>query len=220
MASINGLDAMSDFYDTEWAIMAGLDRTDAAKVREGGARTILTIIAKGLTGSRSNPNVWKIAVPEYVYILLCLANIGDHSLDNLKKVLVTCHEEYEGIDKVCSERWGAWDLAAWAEETITCDVELLVASYDRQLSGFTNMYTLVTEGRFKSPFIGVMGAKVDDIMVEEMTMFDHDADRKWFGCPEKKYNLIFRNDDTSVRSSSECLWEFKWMNIHCPTKVR
>lgn len=36
----------------------------------------------------------------------------------------------------------------------------------RQLSGFTTIYTIVTEMRFKSPVIGVMGAGGDDIMVE------------------------------------------------------
>ena len=77
---------------------------------------------------------------------------------------------------------------------IRVEVELVVASYDRQLSGFTTLYTLVTEGRFKSPVIGVMGAKGDDIMVEEMTMFDHDADRKWFGSPEKKKKFGVQDD--------------------------
>ena len=194
VASLKDLDTMTDFYDTHWAVLCGLDRADAAKVREGGARTIFSVIAKGLPASRSNPNAWKIAVPEYVYIVLCMADIGDHSLDSLKKVLMLCHEEFDGVDRICSERWGAWDLAAWAEEKLACEVELLVASYDRQLSGFTNLYELVTNGQFKSPVVRIAGSKRNDIMAEEMTMFDHDADRKWFGSPEKKKKYGIQDD--------------------------
>lgn len=194
MASLQDLNVMSDFYDTDWAILSGIDRADAAKTREGGARTMFVAVAKGLPGSRSNPNAWKIAVPAYVYILLCVANIGDHSLDNIKQVMMACHEEYDGVDKLYSERWGAWDLAAWAEDKIGCSVELGTAPYDRQLAGFTAFFTLVTEGRFKSPKVHISGSKEDDILQEEMMMIDHDADKRWFGSPEKKKKYGVQDD--------------------------
>lgn len=213
LADASTLDRLTEIYDTEWAIIGGIDRADPMK-RRTAARSIFTAVAKGLPGSLSNPNIGQLkeakpVVPvskkrkvkpelemptlSYVYFLLNIVDIQDHSLEEFKKNILLTHEEYGGIDVIGSERYGAWDMVPWGEDN-EIKFELVHPNYGIQLAMFTYYYTLVSQGRFKGPPSSVPGSRLDDIVKEEMTYFDHDDETKWFGSPEKQLKYGVQDD--------------------------
>jgi hypothetical protein len=185
-ASISDLERLGELLDTDWAVCAGMDFGDPYAVR-GLARTIMMIIAKGLPGSRSNPYIAVAtqADPKYVYTVLHLFNSKEHSLDQIKKELDNANNEFDGIDTLCSERFGAWDIAQWCEER-GIQFEPVYPSYDRQRDAFKTVLEVVKEGRFKCPPVAVPGTKSRDVLREEFPVFQHDAEKRWFGSVEKK----------------------------------
>lgn len=194
MATAGALEALGELFDTNWAILASVDRADPMKSGRTGARTLLTTVAKGLAGSASrggNVSATSDAKSNamglnYIYFLLCLGVIADHSLDSIKGVLSEAASEFGGIDAIGVERWGMWDLKPWADDE-GIDLEAWMPSYSvHQRAMFGELYILVDSGRFKSPRVNVPGSKLDDILREEMRRFDHDPDAKKFGSPEKK----------------------------------
>jgi hypothetical protein len=192
MASMEDLNKLTDVFDTHWSIMAGADFGDPYAVR-GLARTILVVVAKGLPGSRTNPHLNIITddtAPKYVYCVLHLARLDDHSLDTMKEILEGVGDEFDGVDTLCSERYGAWDVASWCEER-AIKFEPVFPTYDRQREAFRELLLAIREGRFKAPKIAIPGSKQEDIMREEFTVFNHDSDKRWFGSVEKmeKYGI-------------------------------
>ena len=191
MAIIENLEALGEILDTEWAVGVGLDMADPMAIRSK-ARTIMTLTAKGLIGSRSNPYLYDIegSVPHYVYFLLHAVDIQKHSLEAVKALVDTASEEFDGIDTLCGERWGLWDMSQWCEQR---DIifEALYPTYDRQREAFKEVFTLMDTGRLKIPPLAIVGSKSDDIWKEEAGIFDHDPDKRWFGSPEKheKYGI-------------------------------
>ena len=185
MLSLQDLNVLGDKLDTDWAILSGSDFGDPY-AQDGKARTILQIIAKGLPGSRSNPNIWlqDIASPPYVYFIIGFFQIKDHSLGKVKELLDAAHNEYEGLDSYCSERFGNWDVQAWCEERNIL-FEPVFSSYDRQKECFKGLFEIVDEGRLKSPAIRVPGSTGNNILNEELSVFMHDPVKRWFGSPRK-----------------------------------
>jgi hypothetical protein len=189
MATLKELDKLSDLYDTHWAIMAALDRADPMKSRTS-ARTIVTAVAKGLAGSRRNPFIAdETEAPAYIYIVLHIAHIEDHSLEGIKNQLLLIHSTFDGLDMLGGERWGAWDLAPWCEDR-GIKLDLWVATYPLQKAMFAELFNAAKFGRFKIPPLAIPGYKEDDLFEEEAWVFDHEppaTGRKagFFGSPEK-----------------------------------
>lgn len=185
LAPFEALPALSELFDTNWSILVGIDRADPLKNESTVARTMMTVMAKGLVGSRTNVYACSDdGNPRYMYFVLGLVQIGNSSLDNIKNVILEAHDIYKGIDAVCGERWGLWDIAPWCEEqNILC--ELIHPSYDKQKAAFSELYGVIASGRFKIPPSGVWGTKEQDIFKEEALIFFHDEDKRWFGSPEK-----------------------------------
>ena len=194
MATIQDLYRLSDLYDTDWVIGAGIDRADPMKIRTG-ARTVMAFTAKGLPSSRSSPRFFdqEGAVPNFVYVLLHLVHIEDHSIERMKEIALAVHSEFNGLDMIAGERWGIWDLSKWCEDQDIA-FEAVYPSYDRQKEAFTAFYQAVNFGRFKAPPLAVPGSKMGDILFEEASIFDHDPDRKWFGSPEKNEKYGIQDD--------------------------
>ena len=190
-ASIEDLLHLGMIFDTDWLITGGLDFGDPYAVR-GLARTIVIVAAKGLPGSKSNPSLYltSLTAPKYLYCLLVVEKIEDHSGDRVKAILEEANTEYDGIDVLCSERYGAWDMENWCEER---DIEFqpIFPTYDRQRDGFKQVLEATREGRLKCPVLAVSGSKKEDIRDEEMGTFEHDAEKRWFGSIEKfeKYGI-------------------------------
>ncbi len=191
MATINALDALENLFDTHFALLASIDRGDPTATR-GKARTIVGVIAKGLPGSKSNPHLTSLlaTAPRYIYFLLMIADVKNHSLDLIKEVLELCDQEFDGIDTLCSERYGTWDMQDWCDDR-HIKFEPIYPNYGRQKEAFTEYYNIIKGGLFKTPKIVVHGSKKENVLVEEMEVFDHDTERKWFGSPEKdeKYGI-------------------------------
>jgi len=202
---VESLNTLSDLYDTNWAILAGLDCADATEGKRTAARTIVSFIAKGLAGSRKNPfmainNLQDkkegmekgalITSPPYIYFLMYLLNIEDHSTEGMKGALEMIHEYFDGIDIIGSERYRAWDLAPWCEDR---DVQLSLwqSTYNLQRAIFGELYNSIKFGRFKAPRLAVIGSTGKlDILEEELGVFSHvpatpPKTGGWFGSPQK-----------------------------------
>ena len=140
LASNSDLRRLSEIYDTNWSIHAGIDRSDPL-AKNPLARTIVTSVAKGLTGSRSKYTI-KEDVPSYIYILLHLAWVQDATLEGIKSELSEAVAEYDGTDTLCSERWGTWDLAPWCEDH-EVKFEPIFPSYELQKKAFSELYIVI-----------------------------------------------------------------------------
>jgi len=204
------LTRLGDVYDTEWSILAGLDRSDPLS-KIPLARTIVTAVAKGLPRSRSKYlPVKSEEVPAYMYILLHLGYVPSATLEGIKQELREIYLEYDGIDTFCSERWGAWDLAPWCEN-FEIKFEPVFPSIEKQKKAFNEMYTVIHEGRFKSANIIVSGSKTENILSEELEMFDHDPVKNWYGSPQK-YEAFGIQDD-SIYSIAWALYGGRELSI-------
>jgi hypothetical protein len=186
VATMQDLMRLSDVFDTDWSIIGSQDFGDPYAVA-GLARTIIMVTAKGLPGSRSNPEVYSgnpLIAPKYIYIILYVVMIPDHSSIVAKEIFDEAHREFDGMDKMCSERYGTWDLPAWCEER-QIEFEQVFPTYDKQREAFKETLAAVKEGRLKCPELAVAGTKMPDIRDEEMSIFQHDAEKRWFGSTEK-----------------------------------
>jgi len=183
--TITDLQNLGDVLDTDWAILAGLDLSDPMSIR-GQARTILSVVAKGLPGSRSmNYLIHALdTAPKYVYFLIFLMDNTSHSVDSLKDIIEVVNDGLDGVDSICGERYGAWDMTDWCDERRIA-FEPIYPTYARQREAFKEFFIAMREGRFKCPPIPVAGSTKRDILREEMTVFNHNPDEKWFASPEK-----------------------------------
>ena len=214
MAPISALEVLTDVYDTYFAVSMGIDRADPMKETLRGARTVCSIIAKGLPGSRSNPAMFDdaLAVPNYVYFVLYVTVLEDNTLESFKQLIKTVQYEYDGVDMVAGERWGLWDLMEWCTEN-DITAEAFFPTYATQKGAFTEFYLAVRDGRFKSPKMAIQGSTGEtDLLREEMGAFDHDLDRKWFGSPEK--NDTYGIQDDAVFATGWALYGSKVLNIN------
>lgn len=184
-ATLADLQHLSEVFDTDWAVIAGADFGDPYAV-SGLARTILTVVAKGIIGSKSDPSMFvnQDADPKYIYVILMVVNVEDHSLGKVKKLLDYAHNEYVGIDAYCAERFGTWDSGEWCEDR-GIYFEPVFPSYARQKEAFKALYEMVREGRLKSANVVVPGSKSENLVREEFEVFMHDWEKKWFGSPQK-----------------------------------
>jgi hypothetical protein len=204
--SNNELQKLSDLYQTDFAILIGIDRADPMKLDlAAGARTIVTAVAKGLPNSRNNPDAYieEGLVKEYIYLLLHLVHVESNELSHVKAVIKSCIDEYDGIEALCSERWGMWDINDWCTEQ-DISFEPISPSYDRQKEAFSELWTLYKTGKFKTPEICISGSKKDDILKEEAYTFDHNPFKKHYGSTEKVEK--FGVQDDSIYSLAWCIY--------------
>lgn len=214
----DSLEVLGDLFDTDWAITCGVDRAQPMK-RRTAARTIFTTLAKGLPGSRSDPGrgiietrkellmgvkrEYAVLGPSYIYILVHLADVADSSMVGIRREVEFVNHEYDGIDVVGAETWQMADIKKDLED-IDVRVEIWHPSYDRQLAAFTELYAVVAEGRLKAAPTGMAGSREDDILLEEIGMFDYDPDKKSFASPEKSMKHGVQDD---------CVYALGW-NIY------
>lgn len=187
MASFEELQTLSSLYNTDFSILSGVDRADPMKIdKTKGARTILSIIAKGLPNSRNNPSLMydEKSVHKYIYFVLNIVHVASNELDDVKYHILEAHEEYQGVDVLCAERWGMWDVGPWCEEN---DIifEAIQPTYDKQKLAFSELFFLYRNGMFICPPLGVKGTHEDDVLEEEALKFDHNPIKKWYGSPQK-----------------------------------
>lgn len=198
-ADISDLQNLSEIYDTEWGLGVGLDLADPLKDdTTKGARTILSLIAKGLPGSRSDPDLHlKIKEsgksPKYLYFLLHLQHIESNEIADIKFSLDLLLGNFGHLNTLCCERWGAADLRFFCDENLV-QLELISPTYERQRAGFNPMYTAIKTGYFKSPKTVIAGSKLEDILEEEMIAFRHDVTKKWYGSLTKKQSAGVQDD--------------------------
>ena len=202
MATVEDLRKLSEMFDTDWCILAGVDRADPMKKSKSPAKTIVTIIAKGLANSRSSRAIVE-AAPQYIYFLLHMTSVVEHDLETIKNVILAAHTEYNGVDTLCAERWGMWDITKWCEEE-DIKSDIIYPTYEKQKTIFTEFFTAWKEGRFKAPAVGIQGQKGDFLFQEEAEIFEHDLGKRWFGSPEKdeKYGV----QDDSMYSAGCCIY--------------
>ena len=211
-ADLNKLGAL---YDTAWVITAGFDRSDPMKTHPL-ARTIYTVVAKGLVGSLSNPfmGLEPNYVPKYIYFLINIQHLTNNSLDEMKRLLTESDKEYDGLDKICAERWGTFDLDPWCKDN-GIEYEAVHPGYEKQKTAFSELFVLYRDQRFKTPIVPLRGQKMNDILEEEALVFDHDVSSRWFGSSEKHQK--FGVQDDVMFSLAWCIWGSRTIG---PEKLR
>jgi hypothetical protein len=194
------LSNLGDIYKTDWAVIAGIDMADPLAIRKK-ANSILAVMAKGLPNSKIDINLMSLDSNElkeakFIYFLIGFFVLDEFDpLNGIKNKLEQAILMYDGIDSICGERYGLWDLASWAEKADT-PFEPIYPNYDRQRAAFNHLYTTLYQGLFKAPTIPFVGVKQEmDILREELEIFDHNPQAKWFGSPEKK-EKFGRQDDS------------------------
>jgi len=182
-----------DLIDSDCVICGGIDFADPMSTFSS-ARSVGAVIAKCLPGSRKNPFlIGDNVAPRYVYFLLHLVVAHGHELPRIKDSFDVCHNEYGGIDNICCERYGAWDLFQWCEER-AIEFEPIHPTYNRQRESFREFYNAVRDGRFKRPIVYYSGYKERDILDEEMSVFMQNDIENWFGSPEKSEKYGCQDD--------------------------
>jgi len=187
LMDVSEIEKISDIYGTDLCILIGLDRADPLKDnKELGARTILTVIAKGLPDSR---HIFRSVyddnyMPKYIYFPVGIFNIKDHSLESIKAVLNHVHLEI-GIDAFCSERWGVWDMVEWFEAN-DVDYEILHPTYEKQRAAFSAFFEVMANARFKLNLINLEGVKGEDQFTEECQHFVHHKQKRQYVSDEKE----------------------------------
>ena len=206
------LEQLSTTLQTGWAIGIGLDRADPMKAKGTAARSILTVVAKGLPGSLANAKAYleEGAILNYVYFLLHLSHIESSSLEDIKLVVKNISAEYDGVETFCSERWGVWDLEEWLGSQ-GIPIEAVHPTYTLQKTAFSELFTLYKTCRFKTPITGVSGSKSDCILEEEALNFDNDPGQKFYGSPEKdrKYGI----QDDAMYSLGWCIYGMRNLSV-------
>ena len=114
-------------------------------------------------------------------------------MTTIKRILEKADLEYNGINTLCTERAGMWDIGDWCEEN-SITGEIVAPSYVRQRDAFAEFYLCLKEGRFKTPELVVKGSKGDDIFVEELSVFEHDTAKKVYYSPEKTLKRGIQDD--------------------------
>ena len=198
-ASLVDLHNLSSLYDTQWGLGIGLDLADPLKDDITlGARSMLTLIAKGLPGSASEPDLHlKLKnsghTPRYIYFLLHLAEIETHEIADVKMIIDLLLGDFGHINTLCVERWGAADLRHFCDENMI-NLQLISPTYEKQRAAFNPMYTAIKTGYFKAPAVVIPGAREESIIEEEMFAFRHDAVKKWYGSPTKRTKTGIQDD--------------------------
>lgn len=210
MASRDELEKLTKLYNTDWAILVGIDRSDPL-TKVSGARTILTAIAKGLPGSRVDPTLmYDLGAKSYIYFILHLTIIGSARIDDIKLELSSVHSEYDGIEVIGGERWGLWDLATWCTDNDITFVPVQ-PNWDKQREAFTELFQLYKTGLIKVPPLKVSGSKGPDILVEEALCFDYDSRTRTYGSPEKREK--FGTQDDAMYALGWGIWSGKNLTV-------
>ncbi len=199
LASPQALSQLGDMLNTDWAILAGVDLADPLATRKK-ANSVMVMLAKGLPNSKVDPSLMVLDEPEMVKAKFVYFITGFHVLESntpindIRKQLDIAMILYDGIEMVCGERYGLWDLATWTEEN---DVPFspIYPNYERQRAAFNHLYSTMYMGLLKSPPVSAMGIKgAQDLLREELSIFDHNTNQRWFGSPEKQEKYGVQDD--------------------------
>lgn len=188
MMPASSLDDVGQYYDTDWVIIGGLDRSDPLrKGKRTNARTVMTFLAKGLPGSKKNPDMWRYGTTDYLYVIVWAHTMVAETGSHIKESLSAVHEEYGGIDMFCAERYGMFDILEWCgDNDIPCDH--VHPTYKMQHVAFSELHRIMKAGGLKAARFRVPGSKGPDIVEEELKHLDHldkGDNRGWFGSSEK-----------------------------------
>lgn len=196
-ANEHDIDVLSDMYQTNWAVLVGLDRADPMKGSRNIARTIIVTLLKGCIGSKNDP--FKVISDEgahsWLYFVVDFVSIYDHSMDKIKQHLLDISDDLDGIDSFGAERWGTTDMLDWLlSNNITHTI--YSPTYEKQKAMFTELTLAIQRGLFKAPSTGVPGSRSEDVLIEELSVFDHnpEASKSKFGSPEKTMHNGIQDD--------------------------
>jgi hypothetical protein len=204
LPNLHKLNQLGEMLDTDWAVLAGIDFSDILAM-EGTAKTILSIVLKGLPGSKTDPYYYSRQglTPRYLYVLFYMLHVENNSVEDMKQILEDADAEFDGVDVLCSERYGAWDMVKWCEDH-EVKFEAVSPTYVRQKASFTELYNAAKEGRYKCPKVPIVGMKQNDLHREEFSAFQHLTAKKWFGSREKAEKKGIQDD--SIYSVNWAIW--------------
>ena len=194
------LNSLGGALNTDWAILVGIDLADPLAIRKK-ANSVMVVLAKGLPNSKTDPQLMtldekEMSAAKFIYFVIGFYVLETNTpISDIRVKLDQAVLLYDGIDLVCGERYGLWDLATWAEDN-EVPFDPIYPNYERQRAAFNHLYSTMYLGLFKSPSVPFMGVKgKTDLLLEELEVFDNNSNARWFGSPEKddKYG---RQDDS------------------------
>ena len=173
---------------------------------------MMTFIAQGLRGSRSDPAKYNSenSVNQYIYIVLGVIHIPTSSLEDIKAQINLAENEFQYIDTFCSERWGMFDIEPWLVDK-DIEVDIIHPSPAKQKEGFSELYVAISNERFKCPPIAYHGSKKKDILFEELETVETTPGKDWYGSPEK-FKSGGIQDDT-VFSVVWCIYGLRFKTV-------
>ncbi len=206
------LNALGDYYDTDWALIVVVDRSDALKKTEReNARTVITAVVKGLPGSRGmskqDQNNQDLL---YVYCLVGVFVVEDHMDLGVLDVFKTVHKNLGHIDMACGEHFSMANIKAY------CDSEkipmlIVYPSLNKQKEGYVAFGNKVRAGLFKAPDIPVHGSRQVDIFREEMGYLD---------ATEKGKNVMYGSREKHVKDGvQDDVMDCMWMTFFCSLEI-
>jgi uncharacterized protein YbcV (DUF1398 family) len=202
LMKVQDIEKIGNMFNTDFCILVGLDRADPLKDSlTEGARTILTVTAKGLPDSRyMAKSVYDDDYrPKYLYVPVGVFLISDNSLDSIKKVLTEVHQEI-GIDAFCAERWGVWDMIEWFDANDVA-YEILHPTYEKQRAAFSAFFETMANARFKMNLFELEGYKGENLFEEECQHFVHHKQKRQYASDEK---------DTVQGAQDDLVYSFGW----------
>jgi len=202
LMNIDTLERIGDIYNTDWCILAGLDRADPMKTNlDTGARSILSFTAKGLVDSRFIKKDYfsDDFVPKYLYVPIGLFHITDSSLEAVKTIMNDVQTLF-GVDSFCSERWGVWDMVEWLDAN-DIKYEILHPTYEKQRAAFSELFASISNARFKLNLVEMKGSKDDNLFIEEGLHFVHHKQKRQYQSDEK---------DQVHGVQDDCMYSLAW----------
>jgi len=178
-ASLADLERLGKLYNTHWAIICGIDKSDPMKyTKRLSARTAVCWLAKGLPDSmNSNRRELNKADLDYMYVQLGTA-IVDNSMDlGIQVILKHVQTAFGSIEMVTGEMFGMIGIKTWCDQN-EIPFQAWNSSLERQRVGYSALISAITTGRFKSPSIPVQGSRESDIFREELKYLDVDSTGK------------------------------------------
>lgn len=172
-ATLSDLETLGDFFGTYFAILVGLDMSNALKTgNRMTARTMLTWTAKGLPGSKDKSEAeLSNADQVYIYFLMGIASIEDHQPPTVSHLIQKIFNEFGRIEMVAADTYGS-STQKHICENLGIPFMAEHPSLEKQNIGFNELITAINSGRFKSPIVPVHGSKHPDILREEIEIFD------------------------------------------------
>ena len=185
------IERLASITGSGFILGVGLDRAQVIAIAPD--RTVMVLTARAI-----------ITEEVSIYFILDIFIPKIPTMPVLTERIIRWSQEFGWLDKIAIEAYQGQDLFTWCQDR-GFESELISPTYKSQLQAFTAMCVEVRTGHLKCPRVpyytdedgdvhdGFTDQK-EDIFREEMSVFAHNADKKWFGAPDKRRKGGIKDD--------------------------